>query len=367
MAARTQVAGAADSALTPAQRRALAHVRDSAARAVHRADGRLALLRGESRHPDQVARAVRNRGRVALHFHPDRLLANGRTVGESVLAEGLYRNQFETRVSNGGLTAFPGGDRDRWEEGLFGGAFQARGVGGRERPKYGALDLFRHADGPAPRFGSCYLRLRPEVLNRCTFSCGDSYLGPTDVCTWDVMEPVLAGLLEAVDAGGWTLGHGQVDVETFVRLLMSEPICEPFTDWRGRSLDEYIEVHVHGDVSLAEDVEWLIADPSFAGTSTEGVLEAIAARFDVALAWHPGFELCIDVVPDDFRGPAIPVLARRLEAEFLDGRSRLNAAVIGRAAASVHREPERWSDWASPADTLQQLKQLWHALVRYGE
>jgi hypothetical protein len=37
--------------------------------------------------------------------------------------DGVYRSQFETRVSNGGLTAYPGGDRWRWESRIFGAAY----------------------------------------------------------------------------------------------------------------------------------------------------------------------------------------------------------------------------------------------------
>jgi Protein of unknown function (DUF3626) len=65
---------------------------------------------------------------LALNFHPDRIAADGRTVAEAMLEDGVYRSQFETMISNGGLTAFPGGDRDRWEERLFGGVYQRAGV-----------------------------------------------------------------------------------------------------------------------------------------------------------------------------------------------------------------------------------------------
>jgi hypothetical protein len=72
---------------TPAQR-ALAHVR-----ALTPEPGPDGLL-------DRVA--------VTVNFHPDRLLADGRTVAEHLAAEGVYRSQFETGISNGGLTAYPG-------------------------------------------------------------------------------------------------------------------------------------------------------------------------------------------------------------------------------------------------------------------
>jgi Protein of unknown function (DUF3626) len=48
--------------------------------------------------------------RVTLNFHPDRLVG-GLLVLEAIGRDGVYRSQFETGTSNGGLTAYPGGDR----------------------------------------------------------------------------------------------------------------------------------------------------------------------------------------------------------------------------------------------------------------
>ena len=67
----------------------------------------------------------------------------------------------------------------------------------------GALDLPRHADGPAPRFGSCFLCLRPDVLERTTLSVGDCVTRPTDVGTGAELTPVLAELVKELAAGGW--------------------------------------------------------------------------------------------------------------------------------------------------------------------
>ena len=69
--------------------------------------------------------ATREWARVTLNFHPDRVMSDGRTVAEALRDEGIYRSQFETGISNGGLTAFPGGDRDEWERRLFDGAYHA--------------------------------------------------------------------------------------------------------------------------------------------------------------------------------------------------------------------------------------------------
>ena len=63
--------------------------------------------------------------RVTLHFHPDRVV-DGVPILERMARDGVYRSQFETGVSNGGLTAYPGGDRWRWESRIFGAVYDDR-------------------------------------------------------------------------------------------------------------------------------------------------------------------------------------------------------------------------------------------------
>lgn len=140
---------------------------------------------------------------------------------------------------------------------------------------------------------------------------------------------------------------------------------EPEKGVLGRSLDDYIEAQVHGDIDLSTDVEMLVADPSYQGTPIGDQLEQVCSKYGIRLAWHPGFQLDVEDVPDDFRGPAIPAFARRVE-RFATVRGKLDAATIGRAAASFHYEPERWQDWAEPDVIFQHFKQLWHVLVRFG-
>src|SRR5262245_29135384 len=56
----------------------------------------------------------------------------------------------------------------------------------------------------------------------------------------------------------------------------------------------------------------------------------------------------------------------RLSRRIAGTDGTLDAAVIGRAAASLHQQAEAWRDWGSREDALQHLKQLWHVLVHYG-
>jgi hypothetical protein len=358
--------------LTAPQVRALAYVRtvaerDRDAAATERAATVLARA-GTNVEVGELCASITALGRVALNFHPDRIAAGGRTVAEALLADGMYRNQFETLISNGGLGAV----RDRFEERLFAGAYSQVGVTPSERPRYGGLDLVRHPDGPCPRFGSCHLRLRPEVLRRCTFSFGDSVTEPTALGTIDVFEPVLAALLDAAEAGRHTsvigpcdtvLGLEAASVTMLESLLVDGPAAK---SQPGRALDDYIEAQVHGPVRLGNDVEALVADPSFRGSSVGARLEEMADRFGFGLSWHQGFVLDSKEVPAHFRGPEVRALAGRVAADFGDGSDRIDAELIGRAARRVVTDPERFADHEEPSETLQHLKQLWHVLVAYG-
>ena len=109
------------------------------------------LDESQTRAPRSVA--ARSRGeaidaawRVTLSFHPDRL-HEGEPILAALARDGVYRSQFETRTSNGGLTAFEGGDRWRWESRIFEGAYDEAPP--ESRPKYGALD-FRGTGFGAP-------------------------------------------------------------------------------------------------------------------------------------------------------------------------------------------------------------------------
>lgn len=346
--------------LTAAQRSALAHVTALADK------GRaLALERlGDVPDLDTLLANVRAHGRVTLNFHPDRLLADGRTVAESMAADGRYRGQFETGISNGSRTAFPGGDRDRWEETLFGAAYHGPGALPAERPLYGGLNLLDHPDGASPRFGSCHVRLRPEVSARCTFTVGDSHLGPADVGTLDAFECVLAGLVDSARETGATLGRAGVDPLAALRALSGRvALVTP-----GRALDDYIEAQVHGPLDLAADAEAIVLDPSFRGTPTGDLLAALADRCGIALEWHAGFCLHLDPIGPDFRGPRVPAFAAVVLERFPPRQSIyfMDAESIGRAAASVVRDPGAWADWGTQDEVLQLVKYLWHTLVHDG-
>ena len=242
---------------------------------------------------------------VTLHFHPDWPFGDGMVI-DSMAKDGVYRSQFETRTSNGGLTAREGGDRWRWESRLFHGRYD--GQEAQTRPVYGALNYRDRPYGGSVRFGSAHFRLRPEVSGQCTFCFPDS-----------VFEPDAVTELESVDEV----------------IAMAEASMHDL-------LDQYVEAHVHGGVVFERDVESLVLDPCFRGTA----VERAAASLSCPVEWHPGFRVATVSLDPDYRGVEYVALARSLGVV-------LTPASIGDAARSGKYD-------------LQGLKRVWHYLARFG-
>lgn len=247
--------------------------------------------------------------RVTLHFHPDRLLA-GVPILRLMARDGVYRSQFETGTSNGGLTAHPGGDRWRWESRIFAGAYDDGPA--PDRPKYGSLNFRRRLVGGSPRFGSAYLRLSQRTLARTTFCYPDS-----------VFEP----------------GHFGVAARLSTLVAMAGADDKD-------ALDDYVEAHVHGVVDLGRDVEALVLDPCYRGTPTETAAGALVCPVE----WHGGFTLTTTELQRNpgYRGPEFVALGVAIARD-----GRLDPRVIGDASRTGRYDE-------------QALKRVWHYVARFG-
>ncbi|HWD83434.1 MAG TPA: DUF3626 domain-containing protein [Kribbella sp.] len=232
-----------------------------------------------------------------MQFHPN-WPHGDRTVIESMVADGIYKSQFATGISNGGL----GGDRRAWESRLFSGRYDDQPD--VTRPVYGVWN--RHADvyGGAIRFGSSYLRLKPELLERTTFCFPDSARGP----------------------------------KHFGDRTTLPQLCELADATASDDLDDYIEAHIHGPVRFATDVDGLVLDPSFAGTP----IETAARELGCPIEYHPGFRAEPAAFDPAYRGAETVALAYELGQE-------LTPYLLGGA-----KHPP------------QAIKYVWHCLARYG-
>jgi hypothetical protein len=144
--------------------------------------------------------------------------------------------------------------------------------------------------------------------------------------------------------------------------LLYKPLKNPSKREPNRNLNHYIEAQVHGDIGLKDDVEMLVADPSFKGTYIGGILEQICLKYSIEQYWHMGFAMRVKEIPTDFRGPTMPSLAKRIARnDYID------ASVIGAAVKTIcKRNPARWSDRGDYEEVLQESKYMWHILVRFG-
>lgn len=304
---------------------------------------------------DEWAGRFRSAGRLTLNFHPDRITRAGRTVAAGLAADGAYRSQWITGISAGSRSAMRDGERHRFEHAYFAGAYDDIAPASGEHPVYGSLDLVFDEHGGSPRFGSSFVVLRDHVRERTTLSVGDSYTGPRDVGTFAEPWSLLAGVGE--QAARRNLLDRALDVEVLFALLDGRYRSQRAS----RVLDGYVEIQVHGGVSLADDVDAIVLDPSFRSTGVELDLVGAAERFGFDLAWHCGSVLGVDEVPDDFHGPTMPPLARTVA----DADGTLHARAIGIVASRArYEEPTRDGD--PPESTWQQLKYLWHTVLAHG-
>ena len=298
---------------------------------------------------------------ITVNFHVDRLSGNGKTIIENLLQEGRYHSQFRTGTTNGGKSAYPGGDRFLWEQRIFHDTYPQGVI---DRPKYGALNIFRHIDGAAPRFGACFFVLHPKVVERCTFAYGDSATNPATLCTHDTFAVVLAMALEDVRKRGRLLNRVIAWEQEALAILM-------YPVWKGndmgRSLESgYIETHIHGDVLLERDVDALFVDVSYQNTPFAEQVERLCEAYRIELRWIPERQIEVTAIGEIFRGPMIPPLARKIDVDFGQSRGILDAALIGQASRDISLYPERWKRLGNEAELFQAIKQLWHTVAYFG-
>lgn len=256
---------------------------------------------------------------ITVHFHPGWAFGDA-TVIEALAAAGVYRSQWETGTSNGGLTAHEGGDRHRWESRIFQGRYDSAAAAAR--PVYGAWNRRDDSYGASPRFGSAYLRLRPEVLTRSTFCWPDSVFAPEAIGGPERLEE----LCRLADSG---LLDSSVLPSSTASLSLDDP------------LNDYVEAHVHGGLVLARDVEALVLDPSERETHS-GVLERLGCAVEV----HAGYRLSPEAIDPTYRGHVPIDLARGLGDDITPGR-------LATASRSGAHDP-------------QAIKWLWHCMSRFG-
>ena len=91
--------------LSPQQRKALAYIKETTRPRNLEVQKTIKTILEETglqeTDYEEAIQSIQKYARVVLHFHPDRLSKAGIKVAEGFFQEGVYKNQFETGLSNG--------------------------------------------------------------------------------------------------------------------------------------------------------------------------------------------------------------------------------------------------------------------------
>ncbi len=238
---------------------------------------------------------VKNSAPITINFNPDKALtlqthsyggakslgyevsvdrATSRVI-DALTVDGHYKNQFETGITSGSNSAYPGGSRDNWEKTIFEGEYHHHELIPSERPKYGGLNGDQAPQGPASSYGSCYFVMKQGTRERTTFTpnnssgCSAQQVGTTD-----------------------HFAHVLKDVEsTRFTKLMNFANGRPVTGGSGWG---YIEAQIHGPLEFDKDIAQVVCHTKFKGTEYEAKLRKFAEMNGAELMWTDGFKVTGD-------------------------------------------------------------------------
>ena len=305
---------------------------------------------------------------VTVNFHLDRFSNNGKLIIENLLVDGEYHNQYKTGTSNGGRTAHIGGDRDLWEKRLFNGIYHDGQSEMISRPKYGALNIHNYKDGANARFGSCFFTVKPHVVERCTFALGDSSTNPDVMGTSRQFFGIVKAILQRVDDTGKLVEKKDFTIKKAVDYILS--MQKDYMNGMGRVLDNIcVETHIHGKLSLLEDIESLYIDEFYTDTDIYKIIKAMSERYEIKLRYIPKRQFHTSKMDDEewlWKGvPLTKSLANRINKKF-GGNGQLNTVLIGLASQDSVINPNDWLDIGSEYDLFQDFKKIWHYCAYWG-
>jgi hypothetical protein len=149
---------------------------------------------------------------------------------DHIIRSAHFKNGYEVSRDPGYLTS-----RTDWETNLFNGSYDENPV--VERPKYGALNIFKYPTGSTTGYGKSHFVLRKEVRNRITFVNGDSSLKMFHICTFQDCVALLVHLSD-------------VYIKDMMNIIKHGKKCNP-------TAYGYIECQIHGLLRLNTDFDTL--------------------------------------------------------------------------------------------------------------
>ena len=196
-------------------------------------------------HLDLALLYIRDHAPMIIHIHLDPIL-------QYLISDSHYRNQFETKTSNGTLD---NNIRRQWESRMFGGAYNHSSVTGFDRVKYGVFNIFNCPDGVPTccHYGDSYLMLKNEVRLRTTCADKDTACDDANLTTCQHYAHLL---------------NNSGDVEGVIEAALdfySLPSPEPANKARRPYYGPYKEIQIHGPVCLKHDISKLVVNVKHRG------------------------------------------------------------------------------------------------------
>ena len=244
---------------------------------------------------DKALAYIANEAPVTINFHPDKALhqqtrAYGRDATDmkyevavdrltsklidAFMVDGHYKNQFETGITSGSSSAYPGGSRDRWEKTIFEEGYHGHSLIPAERPKYGAMNAAKNPNGPASQYGTCFFELKPRIKERTTFTPKNSSgCQAANVGTAENFMHVLK------DARNF---------KTIMNVALGRQERETGRAW------SYLEAQVHGPVEFDKDIAAVVILKKYAGTEYETKIRKFAEKNGIEVKWTDGNQIYSD-------------------------------------------------------------------------
>ena len=92
----------------------------------------------------------------------------------------------------------------------------------------------------------------------------------------------------------------------------------------------------------------------------------LCRKYGIALRLIPKRQVKAADIGELFRGPMIPILARRVDRDFGKNEGVINAALIGDAARDSIVRPGSWNEFGDDVELFSRFKQLWHTVAYFG-
>jgi hypothetical protein len=252
--------------LQPCQRKAVRHIRNLAkenhSKALPALKQRVKAMGYTDVDLHMALAWIRELAPIIVHVKLDKL-------GEFLLKDDHYRNQFETNTSSGLLKTSA---RIKWEKGLFGSAYDPNTTKHFDRPKYGVQNIWNDPRGVVGclQYGESYLVLK-DVRLRCTMSPEDSANLPAKKLAvpdyyahvlQEYSDKELKETLRIAKGGNEELGDSKAVIEKW---------------------GKYKEVQIHGPVDLNKHVDRLVVHEKH--KKNKDFIEQITAAHNWKLTW----------------------------------------------------------------------------------